>query len=209
MLNTYVRKILSFIIYPYIDFLNNVHYSIIIYITVKDTKMPRGGARLGAGRPKGQGKYKESTRPIRIPESMVQEILEYVETSGYHLPLYASAVQAGFPSPADDYLEGKLDLNKHLIKHPTATFFVRAAGQSMIKSGIHHGDILVVDRSLEAKNGKIVIAAIDGQLTVKRLKKSSQGTYLMPENDEYEPIKIEENNDVVIWGVVTNVLHEV
>ena len=74
MLNTYVRKILSFIISPYIDFLNNVHYSIIIYITVKDTKMPRGGARLGAGRPKGQGKYKESTRPIRIPESMVQEI---------------------------------------------------------------------------------------------------------------------------------------
>ena len=79
----------------------------------------------------------------------------------------------------------------------------------MINAGIHPGDILVVDRSLEAKNGKIVIAALDGQLTVKRLHKSSQGTYLMPENDEYEPIKIEEENDVVIWGIVTSVLHEV
>jgi DNA polymerase V len=171
--------------------------------------MTRGGARLGAGRPKGQGKYKESTKPIRIPKSMIQEVLKYIETNGYHLPLYASVVQAGFPSPADDYIEGELDLNKHLIKHPTATFFVRSAGQSMIKSGIHHGDILVVDRSLEPIHGKIVIAAIDGQLTVKRLHKSSKGTYLMPENDEYEPIKIEENNEVVIWGVVTNVLHEV
>ena len=171
--------------------------------------MSRGGARFGAGRPKGQGRYQEITKPIRIPESMVQEILEYVETRGYRLPLFACAVQAGFPSPADDYMEGKLDLNNHLIQHPTATFFVRAAGVSMIKAGIHPGDILVVDRSLEAKHGKIVIAALDGQLTVKRLHKSSQGTYLVPENDEYEPIKIEEGNDVVIWGIVTSVLHKV
>lgn len=170
--------------------------------------MPRGGARIGAGRPKGQGKYNEPTKPIRIPASMIQEILEYVQTNGYELPLFTSAVQAGFPSPADDYMEGKLDLNKHLIKHPTATFFVRAAGESMIKVGIHHGDILIVDRSLEAKHGKIIIAAVDGELTVKRLYKSSKGTYLMPENDQYKPIKITDINDVVIWGVVTNVLHE-
>jgi len=170
--------------------------------------MPRGGARIGAGRPKGQGKYNEPTKPIRIPASMIQEILEYVQTNGYKLPLFTSAVQAGFPSPADDYMEGKLDLNKHLIKHPTATFFVRAAGESMIKVGIHHGDILIVDRSLEAKHGKIIIAAVDGELTVKRLYKSSKGTYLMPENDQYKPIKITDINDVVIWGVVTNVLHE-
>ena len=170
--------------------------------------MPRGGARIGAGRPKGQGKYNEPTNPIRIPASMIQEILEYGQTNGYELPLFTSAVQAGFPSPADDYIEGKLDLNKHLIKHPTATFFVRAAGESMIKVGIHHGDILIVDRSLEAKHGKIIIAAVDGELTVKRLYKSSKGTYLMPENDQYKPIKITDINDVVIWGVVTNVLHE-
>ena len=170
--------------------------------------MPRGGAMIGAGRPKGQWKYNEPTKPIRIPASMIQEILEYVQINGYKLPLFTSAVQAGFPSPADDYMEGKLDLNKHLIKHPTATFFVRAAGESMIKVGIHHGDILIVDRSLEAKHGKIIIAAVDGELTVKRLYKSSKGTYLMPENDQYKPIKITNTNDVVIWGVVTNVLHE-
>ena len=170
--------------------------------------MPRGGARIGAGRPKGQGKYNEPTKPIRIPASMIQEILEYVQTNGYNLPLFTSAVKAGFTSPADDYMERKLDLNKHLIKHPTATFFVRAAGESMIKVGIHHGDILIVDRSLEAKHGKIIIAAVDGELTVKRLYKSSKGTYLMPENDQYKPIKITNTNDVVIWGVVTNVLHE-
>lgn len=125
------------------------------------------------------------------------------------LPLFASAVEAGFPSPADDYVEGKLDLNKHLIRHPAATFFLRATGHSMINAGIHPGDILVVDRSLEPRHGKIVIAALDGQLTVKRLHKTDQGNFLVPENDEFKPIKIEDGCDVVIWGVVTTVLHEV
>jgi DNA polymerase V len=175
----------------------------------KGMEMPRGGARPGAGRPKGQGKYNEPTKPIRVPESMISEVLEFVESRGYELPLYACAVQAGFPSPADDYMGGTLDLNKHLVKHPTATFFVKAAGESMIKAGIHPGDILVVDRSIEAKNGKIVIAAVDGQLTVKRLRKTSTGTYLMPENDAFQSIKLDEGNDVIIWGVVTNVLHAV
>ena len=106
-------------------------------------------------------------------------------------------------------MEKKIDISKHLIKHPTATFFVKAAGESMINAGIHPGDILVVDRSLEPKNGKIVIAAVDGQLTVKRLQKSKKGIFLTPENDLFKPIKIEEENDILIWGVVTNVLHEV
>lgn len=175
----------------------------------KGIEMPRGGVRPGAGRPKGQGRFKEPTKPVRVPESMVDEVLEFAESRGYQLPLYGCTVQAGFPSPADDYMEGKLDLNKHLVKHPTATFFVRATGESMIKAGIHPGDILVVDRSLEAKSGKIVIAAVDGQLTVKRLHKNGKGTYLMPENDDFEKIRLDEGNDVVIWGVVTNVLHEV
>ena len=170
---------------------------------------PSGGSRKGAGRPKGGGKYKEPTKPLRVPESLVNQVLDYVQTDGYQIPLYASSVQAGFPSPADDYMETKLDVSKLLIKHPTATFFVRAAGDSMINAGIHPGDILVVDRSLEYKNGKIVIAAIDGQLTVKRLHKTPQATYLMPENPAYPPIKFEEGNEVVIWGVVTYVLHEV
>ena len=106
-------------------------------------------------------------------------------------------------------MEGKLDLNTHLIKHPSATFFVKATGDSMIGAGIHEGDILVVDRSLEARNGKVVIAAIDGNLTVKRLKKSGNDMFLSPENNNYKPIKLTENNDVVIWGVVTNVIHKV
>lgn len=125
------------------------------------------------------------------------------------LPLFACAVPAGFPSPADDYMEGQLDLNEHLIRHPTATYFVRASGDSMIGAGIHPGDILVVDRSLEAVHGKIVIAAVDGHLTVKRLHKNASGTFLMPENKQYRPIKLNEEQDVVIWGVVTTVLHEV
>ncbi len=136
-------------------------------------------------------------------------VMKFAESCESHLPLYSCTVQAGFPSPADDYMEGKLDLNEHLVKHPAATFFVRAAGYSMIKAGIHPGDILVVDRSIEAKHGKIVIAVVDGQLTVKRLHKSVQETYLMPENEEFEPIRFEEDSEVVIWGVVTNVLHEV
>lgn len=171
--------------------------------------MVRGGARQGAGRPKGQGKYQEPTKPIRIPESLVGNVLTFVESDGYRLPLYACAVEAGFPSPADDYIEGKLDLNKHLVKHPTATFFVRATGESMINAGIYAGDILVVDRSLEARHGKIIIAALDGQLTVKRLHQTAKGIYLMPENDDFKPIPVGEERDLVVWGVVTHVVHAV
>lgn len=171
--------------------------------------MPRGGNRAGAGRPKGQGKFGQKTKPIRVPETMIEDIIRYIEGQGFELPLYSSSVSAGFPSPADDYMEGKLDLNKHLIKHPAATFFVRVSGESMIKAGIYPNDILVVDRSLDARHGKIVIAAVDGYLTVKRLHKLNGQTFLMPENNGYEPLEITNNNDVVIWGVVTTVLHQV
>ena len=93
------------------------------------------------------------------------------------LPLFLSKVRAGFPSPADDYLDKKLDLNEHLIKHPTATFFVKVKGDSMIKAGIHSGDILVVDRSLEAKDKRIVIAVVNGEFTVKRVRKIKDKLY--------------------------------
>lgn len=140
---------------------------------------------------------------------MIEDVLDFIESKGYQLLFYACAVQAGFPSPTDDYMEGKLDLNKHLVKHPTATFFVKVAGDSMIKARIYPGDVLVVDQSLEAKHGKIVIAAVDDQLTVKRLNKKGKETYLMPENDDFEPIKLSEGNEIVIWGIVTNVLNAV
>ncbi len=171
--------------------------------------MARGGARLGAGRPSGQGKFGEVTRPIRVPVSKIDSIMNFIHDHNLSLPLYSNKVPAGFPSPADDHMEGKLDLNNHLVKHPTATFFVRASGESMVGAGIHDGDILVVDRSLEPRHGKIIIAAVDGQLTVKRLQKRGSKTLLTPENRKYKPIELTENNDVKIWGVVTNVIHEV
>ena len=136
--------------------------------------MPRGGVRAGAGRPKGQGKFGEKTKPIRIPISKIDSVMNFINNSNISLPLYSSKVPAGFPSPADDHMEGKLDLNTHLVKHPTATFFVKASGDSMLGAGIHDGDILVVDRSLEPRKGKVVIAAVDGQLTVNVYKKRDQ-----------------------------------
>ena len=125
------------------------------------------------------------------------------------LPLFQSVVPAGFPSPADDYLDKKLDLNEYLVKHPAATFFVRVSGDSMIDAGIHNGDILIVDRSLPALDGRIIIAILDGELTVKRLRKKGHQVTLVPENELYEPIEINEFNDFEVWGVVTNVIHKV
>ena len=123
------------------------------------------------------------------------------------LPLYVTPVSAGFPSPAEDYIEGKLDLNKHLIKHPSATFFVRVTGDSMIDVGIHDGDTLIVDRALEPHDGSIVIAVVDGELTVKRLRKKADELLLVAENKKYQPIAIHEETSFEIWGVVTNVIH--
>jgi len=125
----------------------------------------------------------------------------------YKLPVFLGRLPAGFPSPADDYIEGKLDLNRHLIKHPAATFFVRVSGDSMIEAGIHTGDILVVDRSLEAADGNVVMAALDGELTVKRLSKRGQAVHLLPANGNYQPIEITAQQSFEIWGVVTNVIH--
>lgn len=124
------------------------------------------------------------------------------------IPAFMSPVQAGFPSPADDYVENKLDLNALVIKHPTATFFVRVEGESMMDADIHSGDILVVDRSLEAINGKIVIAVVNGEFTVKRFVVNKSGTFLVPENRKYQTLKIEEGSDFQVWGVVTYVIHK-
>jgi len=196
-----------------------------------------GGRRPGAGRPRGQGRYGEPTRPLRIPESLVADVQDLL---GRHrqrrlladrtgtppandealtllqpalngkaqpLPLFGSRVSAGFPSPADDYLEDTLDLNSHLIKRPAATFLVRVSGDSMINAGIHPDDILVVDRSIEPTDGRIVIAVLDGELTVKRLSKRNGQVQLLPENPDFTPITVTEEQDLRIWGVVTNVIH--
>lgn len=125
----------------------------------------------------------------------------------YKLPVFLGRLPAGFPSPADDYLEGKLDLNRHLITHPAATFFVRVSGDSMLGAGIHTGDLLVVDRSLEAVDGNVIVAALDGELTVKRLSKRGTAVRLLPENQNYQPIEVQPQQEFEIWGVVTNVIH--
>ena len=124
-------------------------------------------------------------------------------------PVFSTPVSAGFPSPADDYIEAQLNLNQHLIKHPSATFFLRVSGQSMIGAGIHHGDLLIVDRAVEPQDGKIVIAVIDGELTVKRISQQAHKLFLMPENDEFDPVEVRESAEFSIWGVVTTVIHAV
>jgi len=124
------------------------------------------------------------------------------------LPYFSTSVQAGFPSPADDFVDTKLDLNEYLVKHPSATFFVRVTGDSMTGVGIYDDDILIVDRSLEAHEGMIIIAALDGELTVKRLKKQNNAVILSPENEQYDPIVVSEESDFSVWGVVTAVIHK-
>lgn len=122
-------------------------------------------------------------------------------------PLCASRVSAGFPSPATDHLDRRLDLNEHLLLHPQATFFMRVKGDSMIGAGIHDGDLLIVDRSLEATSGRVVVAAIDGELTVKRLRRRGKHIVLQPENPAYSEITIGEDRTLDIWGVVAYVIH--
>ncbi len=123
------------------------------------------------------------------------------------IPLFTTSVEAGFPSPAEDYIEGQLDLNEHLIRHPAATFFVRVSGDSMIGAGIHPGDILIVDRSLKPENNRVVIAVVDGELTVKRMRFIDDGILLVPENSAHKPIRICGEMQFEVWGVVTSVIH--
>lgn len=125
------------------------------------------------------------------------------------LPLMLTGVQAGFPSPADDFIDKRLDLNEHLVQHPAATFFVRAVGESMRGAGIHDGDLLVVDRAVEACAGKVVIAALGGELTVKRLERRGERLFLVAANPDYPSFDVTAREDFEVWGVVTHVIHKV
>ena len=124
------------------------------------------------------------------------------------IPLYTSKVQAGFPSPADDHLEDFLDLNQHLIKNKNSTFFVRVLGESMINAGINPNDLLVVDKSLTPISNNIVIAVVDGEFTVKRLIQNNNGVTLKAENPKFQDIVMTEDNELIIWGTVTSVIHQ-
>jgi len=124
-------------------------------------------------------------------------------------PLFLSRVPAGFPSPAEDYVEGSLDLNEHLIVHREATFFVRVKGQSMTGAGICDGDLLVVDRALEAGDGDIVVAVVDGELTVKRLSKRGGRVRLLAEHPGFSPIEFKDGQELTVWGVVTSIVRRI
>ena len=195
-----------------------------------------GGRRPGAGRKPGYGPFGEATVPIRVPASQAETVrawldrqkqrpshraaadagaVEWVgpaalEPATLARPLFLSRVRAGFPSPADDYVEERIDLNAHLVKHPAATFFLRVKGHSMTGAGIFDHDLVVVDRSLDPVNGAVVIAVIDGELTVKRLALLLGGEVeLRPENPEFPVIRLNEFQELSIWGVVTDVIHSV
>jgi DNA polymerase V len=124
------------------------------------------------------------------------------------LPLAGTAIAAGFPSPAEEYVEIALDLNKELIKHPASTFYARVKGDSMVDAGIQDGDLLVIDKALEPKEGSIAVCYLDGEFTVKRLAVREECVYLMPANAEFKPIKITEENDFLVWGLVAYVIHK-
>jgi DNA polymerase V len=129
-------------------------------------------------------------------------------TTRLELPLAGTSIAAGFPSPAEEYLDLALDLNKELVKHPAATFYARVKGDSMVDAGIQDGDLLVIDKALEPKEGSIAVCFIDGEFTVKRLAVREEGVYLMPANAEFKPIKITEENEFLVWGLVAYVIHK-
>ena len=123
-------------------------------------------------------------------------------------PFFVDSVSAGFPSPATDYLENKLDLNEYLVKHPAATYIVKANGSSMVDAGILSGDLLIVDRSVTPRNESIVIASIFGDLTVKKIRKKNTSLFLVSANSDYPSIEVKEEMECFIWGVVTYVIHK-
>ncbi len=172
--------------------------------------MARGGFRIGAGRKELSGCYGEKTKPVRLPISMietVQNLLKqgrFLETEG--VPFYESSVSAGSPLPAEDQ-HHKVNLHHHLVKNPEQTFVVTATGDSMIGAGINHQDLLIVDRSITPKASDIIVAAVDGDVTVKRFQPHAEGITLIPENPDFEPINITAERDFHIWGVVTSIIH--
>ncbi|MDG1074048.1 MAG: translesion error-prone DNA polymerase V autoproteolytic subunit [Methylophilaceae bacterium] len=193
----------------------------------KDTNNTRGGTRVGAGRKVGTGKFGEPTEVLRIPSSQkavisdflaayqrkhqldglnpVSEILQpVIAAKSIYLPLFGSKVPAGFPSPADDHVEKRLDANEYLIDQEDATFFVTIQGESMINAGLLSGDKAVVDRSKQASVGDIVMAVVDGEFTIKTLGQAKSGMpRLLPANPAFNPIEIKEEMQFEIWGVVT------
>ena len=136
------------------------------------------------------------------------DLFQFSNKKKIFTPMFLDSVSAGFPSPATDYMENKLDLNEYLIKHPASTFIVKAKGLSMTDAGILSGDLLIVDRSITPKSNDIVIASIFGDLTVKKLQKKENSLFLLSANSDYPSIQVKEEMECFIWGVVTYIIHE-
>lgn len=137
------------------------------------------------------------------------ELLVPGKGSGIETPYFEGGISAGFPSPADDFKEDRISLDRELINDPDATFFARVNGDSMQGAGMDDGDLLVIDRSIEAYDGSIAVCFVEGEFTVKRIKKEKDKIFLMPENPKYEPIEISGDKILNIWGVVTNIVKRV
>ena len=181
-----------------------------------------GGRRKGAGRHSGS-LHGEPTRPVRLPVSIASHVAEIIPfakalTAGIlnlpaikvparRAPLYGSKIAAGFPSAADDYVEARLDLNEYLVGHKEATFFLRVKGDSMTGANIHDGNLLIVDRSIVPKHNDVVIAVVNGELTVKHLYKQRGVVKLLAANPAYPEIVIKSETELVIWGAVKHVVH--
>jgi DNA polymerase V len=143
---------------------------------------------------------------LKLHDTITLDIYSALSESVLELPFMEAGISAGFPSPALDFIDLKIDLNKHVVKHPSSTFYGRVKGVSMIDAGIHDGDLLVIDKSLEPKNGKIAVCYIDGEFTVKRITIKAGQCWLMPANKDYQPIQITTDNELLIWGIVTHVI---
>ncbi len=142
----------------------------------------------------------------RLHQSGNIDFYSAVVESELELPFVINGISAGFPSPADDFLDTGIDLNKELIKNPNSTFYGRVRGDSMKDLGIHNGDLLVIDKSLEPQNGKIAVCYIDGEFMVKTIKIEDDCCWLVPANENYKPIKVTAANDFIVWGIVINVI---
>ena len=194
-------------------------------------KKPKwGGQRVGAGRKRAA----EPTVTVRVPVSSKETVMQWVrqlkvaspmqpvripvwmevsqlalQTALRLFPLMSHSVRAGFPSPADDYVEKRIDLNEELIQHREATFFLRVSGHSMVNAGIDDGDELIVDRAITPGHNRIVVAAVDGELTVKRFYRRNGVVKLIAENPDYPDIEFKNEQEMMIWGVVTRVIKSV
>ncbi|MCC7444197.1 MAG: translesion error-prone DNA polymerase V autoproteolytic subunit [Saprospiraceae bacterium] len=147
--------------------------------------------------------------PLQLHTGSIIDIFSADTESALALPYVEEGISAGFPSPALDFVDLSIDLNRHLIKHPSATFYGRVKGDSLINAGISNGDLLIIDRSIEPANGKIAVCYIDGEFTAKRIQISRNEVWLIPENEAYQPIRVTEDNDFMIWGIVTHVIKDV